>query len=292
MNANYNGIIGVQDMKQAPIKLFYWTMFAAMLLVAISCLLPPIWLLLSSFKDVKEFFSIPPTLIPKSFETDKIVRTWRDYHFMSIYANTLMVTAGTLVSTILFNGITGFVLSRLKPLGSGLLMTLVLWTMLLPNTVSMVGVFKNLVHFPVLGLNLTDSFWPMWLMAGANAYFIIIFKGFFDGIPQALIEAARIDGCTSMGLFFRIALPLSKPVLWAISILTVNNAWSDFFWPYMVLKDRGLWTVMVAIFNLKSSAPMDIMFVALTLSIIPPAILFLFFQRYIIAGFNFSGIKG
>lgn len=292
MNAKYNGIIGMHDIKLPHIKLLYWTMFFAMLAVAAVCLFPPVWLLLSSLKDVKEFFAIPPTIVPRSFEVDKIVSTWRDYRFLTIYGNTLAVTGGTLVSTILFNGVTGFVLSRLKPLGSGVLMTLVLWTMLLPNTVGMVGVFKNLVHFPILGLNLTNSFWPMWLMAGANAYFIIIFKGFFDGIPQALIEAARIDGCTSMGLFARIALPLSKPVLWAVSILTVNNAWSDFFWPYMVLKDQELWTVMVAIFNLKSSAPMDIMFVALTLSIVPPAVLFLFFQRYIIAGFNFSGIKG
>ncbi|MDG0809096.1 ABC transporter permease family protein [Cohnella rhizosphaerae] len=166
MNANYNGIIGMHDIKLPHIKLLYWTMFFAMLAVAAVCLFPPVWLLLSSLKDVKEFFAIPPTIVPRSFEVDKIVSTWRDYRFLTIYGNTLAVTGGTLVSTILFNGVTGFVLSRLKPLGSGVLMTLVLWTMLLPNTVGMVGVFKNLVHFPILGLNLTNSFWPMWLMAG------------------------------------------------------------------------------------------------------------------------------
>ncbi|MFD0714495.1 carbohydrate ABC transporter permease [Paenibacillus sp. GCM10027626] len=292
MKANSEGIIGVQDMKRLRVKTLYWALFAGMMAVAVVCLFPPVWLLLSSLKDVKEFFAVPPTIIPRSFETDKIVRTWQDYKFLRIYGNTLLVTGGTLVSTIVFNGVTGFVLSRLKPVGSGVLMTLVLWTMLLPNTVGMVGVFKNLVQFPILGLNLTDSYWPLWLMAGANAYFILIFKGFFDGIPQALMEAARIDGCTPVGLFVRIALPLSKPVLWAVSILTVNNAWSDFFWPYMVLKDNRLWTVMVAIFNLKGTVPMDVMFVALALSILPPAVLFIFFQRFIVQGFTFSGIKG
>ncbi|UUZ97097.1 ABC transporter permease subunit [Paenibacillus sp. P25] len=145
-----------------------------------------------------------------------------------------------------------------------------MWTMLLPNTLGMVPIFKNIIDFPVIGINLTNTFWPMWMMAGANAFYVIVFKGFFDGIPPSLVDAAKMDGGTRLSIFFRVVAPLSKPVIMAITIFTVNAAWADFFWPYMVLKDQSMWTVIVAIFNLKSVVPLDIQFIALTFAMIPP----------------------
>lgn len=286
------GIIGKLDYKNVRIKLLYWFLFCLLILIALVCLLPPLWVLSSSLKDIKEFFAVPPTLIPHTLQFDKLWDTWRELDFTRLYLNTFLLTAGKLVFSLLFNGILGYFLSVLKPAGSKIVFVLVMWTMLLPNTLGMVPIFKNIIDFPVIGINLTNTFWPMWMMAGANAFYVIVFKGFFDGIPPSLVDAAKMDGGTRLSIFFRVVAPLSKPVIMAITIFTVNAAWADFFWPYMVLKDQSMWTVIVAIFNLKSVVPLDIQFIALTFAMIPPAVLFIFFQRYIMQGFTFSGIRG
>lgn len=286
------GIIGKLDYKRPGVKALYAVLFALLVLISLVCLLPPLWLLSSSVKDIKEFFAIPPTLIPHTFEFGKLADTWKELDFTRLYLNTLLLTAGTVIFSILFNGLLGYFLAVLKPSGSRIVFVLVLWTMLLPNTLGMVPIFKNIIDFPILGINLTNSFLPMWMMAGSNAFYVLIFKGFFEGIPPALIDAAKIDGCTRLAIFYRIVVPLSVPVIMAITIFTVNAAWADFFWPYMVLKDNNMWTVIVAIFNMKTTASLDVQFIALAYAIIPPAILFLFFQKYIMQGFTFSGIRG
>jgi multiple sugar transport system permease protein len=287
-----SGLISPLDLKYTRVKVLYWGLFLLLIVISLICLLPPIWVMLSSLKEAKEFYAIPPTVVPKSLHFSKLASTWKLLDFGRLYLNTFALTAGSVVFALLFNGMLGYFLSKLRPRGSSFVFALVLWTMLLPNTLGMVPVFKSIIDFPVLHLNLMNSFWPMWMMSGASAFNVIIFKGFFDNIPQSLIEAARIDGCNRLGIFWRIMIPLSKPVIMAITIFTVNGTWSDFFWPYMVLRDKGLWTVIVAIFNLKGTTTLDVQFVALTFSIIPPAILFLLFQKYIIQGFTFSGIKG
>lgn len=286
-----NGIIGALDYKNARIKWLYGFLMLLLVLISLICTLPPLWLLFSSLKNIKEFFSVPPTLIPRSLEFHKLWETWRQLNFTQLYLNTLYITIGSIVFSVLFNGLTGYFLAILKPRGSRILFWMIMWTMLLPNTLGMVPIFKSIISFPLLKVDLMNTFWPMWMMAGANAFYVILFKGFFDGIPPALIEVARIDGATRLTIFSRIVLPLSKPIVMAITIFTVNATWADFFWPYMVLKKQQLWSVTVAIFNLKSIVPMDIQFIALTFAIIPPAILFVVFQKYIMQGFTFSGIK-
>jgi multiple sugar transport system permease protein len=287
------GIINYMDLRHPGVKFLYWVLFAFMLIVAFMCFAPPIWVLLSSMKDIKEFFMVPPTIIPKTFHPEKLIETWNKMNFFRYYINTFEVAAGTITVSIICNGLAGYVLSRLKPRGSSVIFMLMLWSMMLPNSVSMVPLFKNIVSFPIIGVNLTNTFIPMWLMAGANAFYVIVFKSFFDGIPKSLIEAARLDGCSDLGIFSRIVLPLSKPVMMVIVIFSLNATWGDFFWPYLVLKDTKMYTVMVKIFTMKGNGgySMDLQMVALTFAIIPPAILFIFFQKYIMQGFTLSGIK-
>ncbi|WP_270170210.1 carbohydrate ABC transporter permease [Paenibacillus sp. SYP-B4298] len=290
---NSTRLISDLELRQRPVKLLYGMLFLLMIAVTLICLLPPIWIIISSFKDLKEFYQVPPTLIPRTFQLDKLARTWQEFSFMQYYMNTMLVTLGTLFFTVTFNGLAGYFFSKLKPKGSALLFVLVLWTILLPNTVGLVPLYSNLVDFPILHLNLTNTYWPLWFMAAANPVTILIFKNFFDAIPDSLLEAAHIDGSTKMGIFFRIIVPLSGPVIVTVIILAVNGVWNDFFWPFMLLKEQHMWTVIVAIYNLKTSLPQDIQFIGLTFAIVPPVLLFIVFQRYIMQGATLSGsVKG
>lgn len=294
-DAQAAGIISKFDMQNPSVKVLYGVIWFFMILAVLICFLPPLWCMTSALKDSREFFSVPATLIPRSFHPEKLWETWEMLNFGQAYINTVIVLCGSLVMSLVCNGMMGYVLSRLRPRGYKLVLSLVLWTLMLPQSVSQVPLFKNFLSLPILGINITESYLPMWLLAGANAFYVLIFKSFFDGIPQSLIEAARLDGCTNLGIFFRVMLPLSKPVLMVIAIFTINASWSDFFWPYLVLGSRSeLYTVMVKIFYMAGSSGYseDIQVVALIFTIIPPTILFLFFQRYIMSGFTLSGIKG
>ena len=292
-DAQAAGIISKFDMQNPSVKILYGAIWFFMILAVLICFLPPLWCMTSALKDSREFFSVPATLIPRSFHPEKLWETWEMLNFGQAYLNTVIVLCGSLVMSLVCNGMMGYVLSRLRPRGYKLVLSLVLWTLMLPQSVSQVPLFKNFLSLPILGINITESYLPMWLLAGANAFYVLIFKSFFDSIPQSLIEAARLDGCTNLGIFFRVMLPLSKPVLMVIAIFTINASWSDFFWPYLVLGSRSeLYTVMVKIFYMAGWYSEDIQVVALIFTIIPPTILFLFFQRYIMSGFTLSGIKG
>lgn len=294
-DAQAMGIISKFDMQNPSVKVLYGLIWFFLILAVLLCFVPPLWCMTSALKDSREFFSVPATIIPRSFHPEKLWETWEMLNFGQAYINTVIVLCGSLVMSLVCNGMMGYVLSRLRPRGYKLVLSLVLWTLMLPQSVSQVPLFKNFLSLPILGINITESYLPMWLLAGANAFYVLIFKSFFDSIPQSLIEAARLDGCTSLGIFFRVMLPLSKPVLMVIAIFTINASWSDFFWPYLVLGSRSeLYTVMVKIFYMAGSSGYseDIQVVALIFTIIPPTILFLFFQRYIMSGFTLSGIKG
>lgn len=294
-DAQAMGIISKFDMQNPSVKVLYGLIWFFLILAVLLCFVPPLWCMTSALKDSREFFSVPATIIPRSFHPEKLWETWEMLNFGQAYINTIFVLCGSLVMSLVCNGMMGYVLSRLRPRGYKLVLSLVLWTLMLPQSVSQVPLFKNFLSLPILGINITESYLPMWLLAGANAFYVLIFKSFFDSIPQSLIEAARLDGCTNLGIFFRVMLPLSKPVLMVIAIFTINASWSDFFWPYLVLGSRSeLYTVMVKIFYMAGSSGYseDIQVVALIFTIIPPTILFLFFQRYIMSGFTLSGIKG
>ena len=294
------GLISEIDLKSPGIKVLYWSLFLILVILALIAFLPPLWVMVSSTKDTAEFYAVPPTVIPKSFNLAKLISIWNDISFGKYYMNTIYVTLGTIVASITFNGLAGYVLAKLKPRGSTVVFALLMATMMIPNNVSMVPVYKNIINFPLLrpfaslgvDTSLINTFWPMWMMSASNIFLIIVFKGFFDGIPTSYIEAAHLDGCNAVSVFTRVVLPLSKPVIATASILTVTSAWSDFFWPYMVLKTRDLSTVIVIVYKLRDSMSVDRFIPVLTFAMLPPMILFMFFQKNIMQGFSMSGLKG
>lgn len=288
-----SGLLTSIDFKRRKVRVGYYLMLAFIIFVSIVCLFPPLWIFMSSFKDVKEFLQSPPTFWPRSFHPEKLPEVWQTLNFGKYYWNTVKMALGELVFCILSNGIAGYVISRLKPKGSALFFTIILWTMMLPSSISMVPLFMTFMDFPYLHVDLLNSYIPMWLMAGANAFYVLLFKNFFDTIPMSYVEAARIDGCSDVGIFARIILPLSKPILMVVTIFSINGSWESFFWPYLVIREKQLDTVAVQLFKMKNAGyTMDKYMIVLLFSIIPPAAVFLVFQKYIMQGITMSGVKG
>ena len=275
------------DLKQRSVLLLYWILFVIGLFASIVSFAPLIWLFLSGFKELREFV-IETTLLPKTFQLEKYAETWKMLGFGRYYINSLFSVSGSVVSAVFFNGLLGYALSKIKPAGSKIIYGLVMWSLLIPATTSIVPLFVNLVR-----LRLVGSFIPLWLAIGANAFFVVLFKNFFDELPESLIEAAKIDGAKDFTVFMRIAVPLSKAIIMVIVLYAINAAWSDFLLPFLLLRGSDLETVMVRLFMFRGSRTNDVMVLrAIVYAIIPPLLLFVIFQKQITGMALQSGIKG
>ncbi|HYE84508.1 MAG TPA: carbohydrate ABC transporter permease [Clostridia bacterium] len=282
-----NGIIARSDLKKPRVRLLYYALFIVCLIITIVSVAPPVWVLLSSFKDIKEF-TIEPAIIPKEFDISKFAKTWNDLKFFKFYVNSFYSVAGSVVCAIVFNGLLAFALSIIKPRGSKFIYALVLGSLMVPATTSIVPLFININR-----LGLSGTFYPLWFSIGANAFYVVLYKQFFDTLPKSIIEAARIDGCSNLQIFTRIVMPLSKPITMVVAMYAVNYAWSDFLLPYLVLNNSGFETVMVRLFQFRNGKTADVDILrAIVFALIPPIILFTAFQKQITQNITHTGIKG
>ncbi len=292
-----DGVIRTYDLRKPRVKIGYLLMYLVLVIVFLICVMPLVWVVLSGFKDQKEFLRgvqaadkrYYPQFLPQSFSMQGYIDSWNTMKFYRYYFNSFAVVIGSVVCALLFNGLTAYVISRLKPRGSKAVYALIMATLMLPMTTSMAPLFMNISR-----LGLTATFVPLWLSFGANAFYIVLFKNFYDAMPESLMEAARLDGAGDLTLFFYIVLPLSMPINMVIIIYAINGAWSDFLLPYLVLNNTPLETVMVRLFSYRSSDRIkDIDIIrAIVFSITPPIVLFIIFQRQITQNVMSAGIKG
>lgn len=294
------GVLSSSDLKTAKGKILYWTFFAILAVTALFSLLPAIWTILSSFKDSKEIYEAF-SFFPRDLSFEKTINiikeSWNALQLQDSIINTVILSLGDLAVRIVVCGFGGYVLSKLKPSGYKLVFTLVVWTMMMPGQIRMVPNYISYLHFPFafdygIGINLLDTYWPMWLNAGADTFAVLLFKNAFDGLSNSYVEAARIDGCSNFGIFFKIMFPLARPVVIYESITVLSMAWSDFFMPLLVL-DKNV-VLPLKIYRLQSEIDirMNTYFMALVFASIPPFIIYVIFQKYILGGINVGGVKG
>jgi multiple sugar transport system permease protein len=283
-----NGIIRDHDLRRLNIRLTYWTIFIVCLFFLAICFFPLIWVFTSSFKNIREF-SRSTAILPQIVEWNAFAKTWKLLNFSQYYLNSLYSVIGSTVCAVLFNGLLGFVLSKIKPAGSKIVEALVMWGLLIPTTTSIVPLFMNITK-----LHLSGTFIPLWFSMGANAFYVVLFKNFFDSLPKTYIEAAKIDGANDLKIFSQIAIPLSKAIVAVVALYAVTASWSDFLLPFLILQNTKLETVMVKLFSLMRGAKInDVeMLRAIVFAIIPPIILFAFFQKQITQVTIQGGIKG
>lgn len=282
-----DGAIRDYDMHSPKAKILYISIIIACIIVVIVSVFPAIWVLLAGFKDIQEF-TRNATIFPTEYDFSKLAETWGLLKFGKYYKNSLILVAGATVCAVFFNGLLAYGFSMVKPKGYKIAYALVMWSLMIPATTCVVALFRNI---NLIGLK--GSFIPLWLTYGANAFWVILFKEFFDGLPKELMDAAKLDGCGSFQIFLRIVLPLSKPIIMVVAIFALTAAWSDFLLPYLVLNGSGKETVMVKLFTFKDT-PTDAVSVlrAALFSIIPPTIIFIIFQRQITDGAASGAVKG
>ena len=284
----HTGVIREYDLHAAPVRVGYGVILCCCALMVIVAVFPLFWVILAGFKDLKEFMS-SVSLIPQDFSLRLYGETWSQLGIAKNYLNSLISVAGSVLCALVFNGLLGYGIGILKPKGSGIIKKLVMLSLLMPATISIVPLFMNIQN-----LKMGNSFLPLWLSFGANAMYVILFVQFFESLPPSIIEASRIDGCSQLQTFFRIVLPLSKPICAVVSIFAVNAAWSDFLLPYLVLRGGNRQTVMVRlfVFSTEQTVNADTMMRSVVFSMIPPIVLFFIFQKQLTENAVSVGITG
>ena len=284
----HTGVIREYDRHSRSVRIGYAFIIALCVVMVVIAVFPLLWVMLAGFKDLKEFMS-STSIVPASFALEPYAVTWSQLGIAKNYLNSLISVAGSVVCALIFNGLLGYGIGILRPRGSGAVKKLILLSLLMPATISIVPLFMNIQK-----LRLGNSFVPLWLSYGANAMYVILFVQFFESLPSSIIEASRIDGCSQLQIFFRIVLPLSKPICSVISIFAVNAAWSDFLLPYLVLRGGDKQTVMVRlfVFSTEQTVNADTMMRSVVFSMIPPIILFFIFQKQLTENTVSVGIKG
>ncbi|MDD6485303.1 MAG: carbohydrate ABC transporter permease [Clostridiales bacterium] len=294
MKKSFNkGILSDSDMKKPSGKLIYGIIIALLVVMSIIVVVPVLWLLLAGFKDVQELYEIPAKFFPKKIELAKLWRVWNEMKFYRFYINTFIMAGGAVAATVVVDGLAGYTLSRLRPAGSRIIMTLLFALMLMPGTMRTVPLYMTFKSFSIFKISLLDSFIPIWIMAAADIFSIIMFKNFFDGISDSLVEAATIDGAGNMKIFFKIIVPLSVPIIMTVAIFSFNGQMGQFFWPYLLIGDQSKTVLGVQLYKMKGgNYTQDYHMLAILFSIVPQVVVFLVFQRFIIGGVNVGGVKG
>lgn len=264
--------------------------YAGLLICAAILILPFLWVVSTSLKGDELIFAIPPVFIPESFHWDNYAKVFRQMPFLIYFLNSTFITVVAIIGTVLSSSLVAYAFACLRWPGRDSVFILVLATMMLPMQVTMIPIF---VMFKDLGW--LNTFKPLTVPAFlGGAFNIFLLRQFFLTIPQSLFDAARIDGCSEFRIYWNIVLPLAKPALATVAILTFLFSWNDFLGPLIYLSDqlKGTLALGLAMFTGQHQNEWGPLMAASVLMMLPIILIFFFFQKYFIQAFTTSGLKG
>jgi len=251
-------------------------------------------LLLAKFAvtPTQDILRTPLAVFPNGITWANLDAAWNDVEVSRYLLNTVWVAAGAWVSQVVVAATGGYVLSVLRPRWGRLLHAAVLATLFVPAVVLLVPLYLTVLDPPVGG-SMINTFWGVWLPAGASAFNVVLVTRFFDSLPREVFEAAAVDGAGPFRMFWSVVLPMSRPILGVVSVFAVIAAWKDFLWPLLVLPDPDLQPLSVRLPTLQGSTDKGVLMAALAISTVIPIAVFLAFQRLFLRGAGLGGaVKG
>lgn len=288
------GIVSVTDWRKArvrhPLRISHIVLLIGL---AVAGLGPLLWLGKSAITPTQDTLRTPMALFPNGVDWANLSTAWTTIHLDLQFANTVWVALGSWAAQLLIATTGGYVLSVLRPRYAVVLNALVLGTLFVPAVVLLVPLYLTVLDVPFLHISLINTFWAVWLPAGASAFNVLLVKRFFDNLPREIFEAARTDGAGPFRLFWSIVMPMSKPIIGVVSVFAIIAAWKDFLWPSLVLADPHVQPLSVRLPALQQTIELDVYLAALAISTVIPIVLFLVFQGLFLRGAGLGGaVKG
>lgn len=280
VDTSERGIISFHDRKNTKVR--FWTLFlgsSLLLALAVGSLGPLAWMFKAGSSTAQETLTESFGLWPSGIHWEFFGAAFDQVSFGTYLLNTLWVCLGTWAVGMIVSSTAGYLLAVLRPRYAPVLEGLVIATLLIPSVVSLVALYSFIVDVPILNVNLINTYWAIWFPMGVSSFNVLLMTRSFGSIPPSLFEAARIDGASNLRVFVSLVLPMSKPILGVVSLLTLVQAYKEFLWPMLVLRDSSLQPLSVALPNLEGNAPLPVYMAALFMALLVPVLLFLVFNK-------------
>ena len=251
---------------------------------------PFLWMVLGSLKPAADFLRNPPAFLPSVATGDNYGRLFQQLDFPRFFFNSAVIALAVTVGTLVFCPMLGYALAKLRWHGKGLIMGLVLATLMVPAGITLI---PNFILMSNLGL--VNTYPGLILPFLAGPFGVFLMRQFMLGIPNELLEAARIDGANEFRVFFSVVMPIATPVLATLAILTFLGNWNSFLYPLVMAQEPGMYTLPVALATFATGqyqADHGMLMAGSVVLVVPVLIVFVLFQRWITEGIATTGLKG
>ncbi len=262
---------------------------------ALLMLVPFAWTVITSFKTIPD--SVRLTLIPQPFTLQGWETAWTDLEpsLPRMFFNSFLLAGSVMLTNVTLGSMAGYAFSRLRFPGRDLLFVLVLASLMIPDQLRLVPVYLMLNNGPVDLVNSAPTnYLSVIIVLAVQVESVFLLRQFFLSIPKELEEAAKIDGAGYFTTFARVILPLGTPALAAVAILQFQGAWNNFFWPLVLYQEQSHWTLPLGLAQFRNFFEVDwpALTAVIVMATLPILVLYLYFQRFFVAGIAASGVKG
>ncbi len=264
--------------------------YAVLVMLTIVFALPLVWMISTSLKPEAQVVAMPPQWIPDPIIWQNYPEMWNSYPFDAFYINSIKIALFNVVGVVFFSSLAGYAFARIRFWGRELVFSILLSTLMIPGVVTLIPLY---IIFRNIGW--IDTHYPLWVpQILSNVTSIFLMRQFFMTLPQELEDAARIDGSSNFGTFWRIMLPLVKPALATIAIFTYLGAWNNFLAPLIFINSLEKQTLPMglALFQTEFYTSVSLTMAAATVVTAPVILLFFLAQRYFVHGIALTGVKG
>ncbi len=278
-------------------------LYIVMVLIAIVMIIPFIYMVSIAFKTPEEMLVYPPKLFPQHFYLENFRKVWEEFDLSRYFFNTVIVSVSKTILTVLTAVLAAYPFAKIDFPLRKVLFFLILATLMIPYHITVIPLFVLIRKIPFAGGNnifgaggtgWLNTLWSLIIPGYVSSFGIFLLTQFISVLPDELFDAARIDGCSEFVIFKNIVLPLVKPALTTLSVISFQGTWNDFLWPLLVAQKPSVWTLQVALSQLNtqfSGSEWAQLMAGTTISIIPIMVLFIFAQRYFVQGIALTGIK-
>jgi multiple sugar transport system permease protein len=277
--------------------------YLTLILITIVLGFPIYWMFTTALKTESQANTYPPALFPDPVMFSNFAEVLSRANFGRYLLNSTIVSLTSAAFVVFFGALAGYTFARLRFPGRSVLFAIVMSTIVIPGQVTMIPVFIIMARFPLLGGNdimgqggsgMLNTYPALIIPHIAGAFAIFMMRQFMSSLPEELSDAARIDGASEFGIFWRVMLPLTTPALITLGLFTFSNTWNDFIWPLITTNSDAMRTVQLglSIFRGINYTQQTLFMAGTSLAMIPVMVLFLIGQRYFIRGIALSGIKG
>lgn len=279
-------------MKKEKNSLLVWVANISFIIISFIALFPILNLLISSFRPSSELMRNGISLVfdPSTLSLNNYTYIiTQGGNYWSWFINSLSISAITIILSLFFSSMVGYALALYDFKGRNLIFGFVLFILMVPFEILMLPLFQLMIN-----MNLINTYTAVILPAVVAPVAVFFFRQYAIGLPKELMDAARIDGASEYGIFFKIMLPLMAPSMAAMAILQGLGSWNNFLWPLIVLRSNDMFTLPIGLATLLTpyGNNYDILIAGSVMTIVPIIILFIFFQRYFVAGLTVGGVKG